>query len=471
MVDSRRDGRRRRSKKEGNELRAGRFLTFVAGMGLVAAATGVGARPTVPPPPVGGVAPLLRMSAHRYASVPTTAECVAQSGSACYSPQQLEAAYEMGPLYAAGLTGRGRTIVLVDSFGSPTIAADLATFDKGFGLPAPPRLTIIHPAGANPPWNPDDASMVGWAQETSLDVEYSHAMAPGASILIVETPVAETEGLAGIPRIVEAENYVIDHHLGDVISQSFGATEETFPSKSALMAQRRAFINADSHHVTVLASAGDTGATDYSNDAATLLYTRRVDSWPSSDPLVTSVGGTQLHLNAAGARLRPDNVWNDTALLGTPDAGGGGLSSDFARPAYQNRLQAVVGSHRGTPDVSLSAAVDGGAIVYLGGFSSQAPGYYTIGGTSEAAPLFAGVVAVADQAAGHDLGLLNPELYALAKARAPGRVDITAGNNTVTFDQMGRAYTVLGYAAVKSYDLASGLGTINGDDLVHELAG
>jgi subtilase family serine protease len=426
---------------------------------------------TVRPSAAGGVTPLLRMSPHRYASVPTTAECLDQSGSACYSPQQLQAAYEMTPLYAAGLTGKGKTIVLVDSFGSPTIATDLATFDKGFGLPNPPSLTIIHPAGANPPWNPANPTMVGWAQETSLDVEYSHAMAPGANILLVETPVAETEGLAGIPRIVKAENYVIDHHLGDVISQSFGASEETFPSKRALVAERSAFINADAHHVTVLASAGDTGATDYSNVAGTLLYTHRVNSWPSSDPLVTSVGGTQLHLDAAGTRSRPDNVWNDTALLGSPDAGGGGLSADFARPAYQNRLETVVGSQRGTPDISMSAAVNGGAIVYLGAFSSQAPGYYTIGGTSEAAPLFAGVVAVADQAAGHDLGLLNPELYALAKAGAPGRVDVTAGNNTVSFRQKGRTYTVPGYAAVRGYDLASGLGTINGDDLVHELAG
>ncbi len=166
-----------------------------------------------------------------FAQPPTTAQCEqpppAGAGIACYGPTQYEQAYDMNPLYHAGLTGAGKTIVLVDSFGSPTIQSDLQTFDQAYGLPAPPSFKIITPDG---PVNQSDPAAPGWGVETSLDVEYSHAMAPGANILLVETPVAETEGTVGFPEIVAAENYVIDHHLGDVISQSFGATEETFPS-------------------------------------------------------------------------------------------------------------------------------------------------------------------------------------------------------------------------------------------------
>jgi subtilase family serine protease len=261
---------------------------------------------------------------------------------------------------------------------------------------------------------------------------------------------------------------VISHHLADVISQSFGATEETFPSEASLLSLRSAFINADQHHVTVLAGSGDGGATDARNAAGTLFYLHRVDSWPSTDPLVTSVGGTQLHLNASGVRTEPDNVWNDTNIFGSPAAGGGGTSEFFPRPAYQAGVASVVGAARGTPDISLSAAVDGAALVQLGFLPS--PGFYLIGGTSEATPLFSGVAAIADQAAGRDLGLLNPELYKLAAANAPGISDISLGNNTVTFAQGGQSHTVAGWAAVPGYDLASGLGTVDGAQLVAELA-
>ena len=133
--------------------------------------------------------------------------------------------------------------------------------------------------------------------------------------------MSETEGVQGFPEIVAAENFVIDHDLGDVISQSFGATEETFPSPLAIFGLRSAFENAADHHVTVLASSGDTGATNYELNLSD-LYPMRVNSWPSSDPLVTSVGGTKLTLDDAGNRLAPDVVWNDGFA-----AGGGGVSA------------------------------------------------------------------------------------------------------------------------------------------------
>ena len=140
----------------------------------------------------------------------------------------------------------------------------------------------------------------------------------------------------------------------------------------------------------------------------------------------------------------------------------------FARPSFQNSVANVVGAARGIPDVSMAAAVNGGALVYLGfsGNGLPAPGWYPIGGTSEATPLFSGVVAVADQAAHHRLGVLGSALY----GGPSGLVDITSGNNTVSFRQEDNNYTVAGFDAVPGYDMASGLGTIDGERFVAAFA-
>src|SRR5439155_7020844 len=167
-------------------------------------------------------------------------------------------------LLSRGLEVTCRKFVIVDAFGSSTIDVELRTFYLAFGLPDPPSLEIIQPAGPVAPYPQDPAGVAdrsGWAGETTLDVEWSHVFAPGANILLVETPTPETEGIQGFPEIVQAENYVIDHNLGDVISQSFAATEETFPDASAIRGLRSAFFNARRHHVTVLGSSGDQGAT------------------------------------------------------------------------------------------------------------------------------------------------------------------------------------------------------------------
>jgi subtilase family serine protease len=405
----------------------------------------------------------------KFAAAPTTAACEGDFAIACYSPQQLETAYGLQPLFGSGDNGHGEKIVIVDCFGSPTISSDLSVFDKAFHLPPPPSLSIVTPAGPIPPWDPaGDGPMIAWGGETSLDVEYAHAMAPGARIVLVETPVAETEGTAGFPQIVTAEEWAITHEDPAVISQSFGATEGTFPSEASIVRLEGAYKLADRDHVTVLAATGDDGSTDSSQVSGPALFTKRAVDWPSTDPLVTAVGGTQLHLNSAGIRLLPDNVWNDSNLLGTPAAGSGGTSWYFARPSYQSSVADVVGGHRGVPDVSLSAAQDGGAIVYES-FPGVEPDFYVVGGTSEATPLFAGIVAVADQVAGRHLGFLNPDLYTLAAEHAAGIVDVTIGSNTVTFQQDGTTVTVPGYAAAEGYDLASGLGTVDAAALVPEL--
>jgi subtilase family serine protease len=401
-------------------------------------------------------------------SPPTTSFCLQNLGIHCYNPLQLEKAYDLSPLHTHGVDGRGTTIVIVDSFGSPTIANDLHVFDQTYGLPDPPNLTVRQDAGPVPAFDPTNDDMVGWAEETTLDVEWSHVFAPGARILLEETPVSETEGVTGFPEIVQAENYVIDHHLGDVISQSFGATEQTFPSAQSLLSLRSAFWNAFAHGVTVLGSSGDTGATDYELNLSD-LYPFRVNSWPSSDPLVTSIGGTMLTLDDNGNRLAPDVVWNDLNTVGG-GAGGGGVSSIFRRPFFQEDQRRVVDGHRGTPDISMSAAVDG-AVVYYWTFVPGSAGYHLVAGTSEAAPEFAGIVAMADQLARHRLGNINGRLYALGSGRA-GVVDVTSGNNTFGpfTNSDGNTYTVPGFDAGNGYDLASGVGTVDAARFVPALA-
>ena len=408
----------------------------------------------------------------------STADCEKAYRVACYGPAQIRRAYDLPALYAEGVTGRGATIVIVDSFGSPTIRHDLAVFDRAYGLPAPPAFRIIQPAGQVPPYNPASSDMVGWAGETTLDVEWAHVIAPGAKLLLVETPVSETEGVHGFPQIVQAEEYVLKHHLGDVISQSFSATEETFPAYRDIQALRGAYQLADRDHVTVLAASGDSGAADLARDQTT-YYTFPVTSWPDSDPLVTGVGGTQLHFTADGTPVAP-TVWNDTYDRAAneftdggagpdPLASGGGLSIFFSRPAYQQGVQGVVGGKRGVPDISMSAACNGSVDTYAS-FPGAPPGWSPECGTSEATPLFAGVVALADQVAGHSLGLINPALYRLAAEGKPGIVHVTSGTNTVSFTQGGHKQTVTGYPARPGYDLATGLGTVNARYLVPELA-
>ena len=394
---------------------------------------------------------------------PDTNYCLQNLGIHCYQPAQFQKAYDLGPLFASGITGAGETIAIVDSFGSPTIQSDLHQFDQTFGLPDPPSLKTYQPAGAVPPFDPTNSDMVGWAEETTLDVEWSHVMAPAANIVVLETPVSETEGVTGFPEIVTAENWAINHGIGDVISMSFGATEPTFPSPFSIQLLRGAFLNAHLHHVALLAATGDAGATDYQSNLEDLFTYPTVD-WPSTDPFVTAIGGTQLTLDEDGNRLQPDVVWNDAY-----GATGGGLSAVFGRPDFQNGLGSIVDHHRGVPDISMSAAVDGGVVVYYT-FLPGHEGYHIFGGTSEAAPEFAGIVALADQYGGRRIDDLNSALYRLDYQH--GLVDVTQGDNTITFQNSdGNTYTVQGYPAGPGYDLSSGLGTIDAAYFVPALAG
>lgn len=392
-------------------------------------------------------------------------------GLACYWPLQLQRAYDLPPLYAEGFDGAGRTIVIVDPLGSPTIRHDLGVFDHAFGLPAPPSFRVLQPVGPVPPFSLKNSDMVDEADETTGDVELAHEMAPGANILLVETPEA-----GGFAQFMAAENYVIARNLGDVISQSFGIPE-LWLSRSYILGLRYAYLNAYRHHVTVLAASGDSGVAGPTPAGA--YYSHRVVEWPASDPLVTGVGGTTLHLNAAGGRTSPDTAWNETldaAAAGQrgvtppfPFASSGGLSEIFTRPAYQDPVSGIVGNHRGVPDVALSASFSGGVLIFES--FTGAPGVWGPGGgTSAATPELAGIVAIADQYAHKRLGLINPALYRLEQEHAPGIVPVTQGNNTVTFTQNGQTVTVQGYQAGSGYNLVTGVGTINAAQFVPELA-
>jgi subtilase family serine protease len=387
-----------------------------------------------------------------------------------HSPAQFRAAYDLRPLFRKGIDGAKQTIVIVDSFGSPTIASDLAHFDKYFHIPAPPSFRVIQPAGKVPAYHGSNSGQVGWAVETTLDVEWSHVMAPGASILLVETPTSENEGTTGFPQIVQAEKYVLRHKLGQVISQSFSATEQTFSAKSdyaAIRNLRGAYQLARKDHVTVVDASGDLGAASYKYNGRD-VYTFPVVNWPASDPLVTAVGGTHLHVRVDGARTEPDTGWSGS---------GGGRSVVFGRPWYQNSVSAVTGPHRGVPDISMSA---GNPVYIYGSFVSKGHrvGWGLVDGTSLATPLFAGVVALAYQYAsqhgGHALGLINPAIYQMEAKHDRGIVDVTVGNNSYTSVSCNRrrckTYTVNGFNAGPGYDLVTGVGTVNAAYFVPELA-
>jgi subtilase family serine protease len=448
------------------------------GVATVAATAAIGLLAAIPAASVAGASHRIATRAATVRPIPAmsgiintgsalpaplpTSQCVVNFGIHCYTPVQYRLAYDLNPLYASGVTGAGKTIVIVDSFGSPTIQNDVHVFDQQFGFPDP-DLQIVQ-AGTIPPFDPHNSTMTGWAGETTLDVEYAHSVAPGAKIVLVETPVAETEGVTGFPEMMNAEKALIDQGVGDVISQSFGATENTFPGFSqgdfsSLLNLRYAFKDAFVHGVTVLASSGDSGSANV--DLNGNLLPDPANSWPSCDPLVTSIGGTQLNLDDQGNRVSPDVVWNDGF-----GAGGGGPSNVFKRPLFQIGVRGVVGSQRGTPDISMSAAVDGAAWTYQS-YSARGPGWGLVAGTSEASPMFSGIVALAGQLAGHRLGDINPALYILgALSQFPhsstGLADVTSGTNAFA--------GVAGFNAGPGYDMASGWGTLDANAFVRALA-
>jgi subtilase family serine protease len=334
--------------------------------------------------------------------------------------------------------------------------------------------------------------------EVSLDVEWAHATAPKANILLVTTPTAETLGVQGFQQMMNAEQYVVDNHLADVISQSFGAGEGSFNNGlAALTNLRHAFIDAQANKITVLASSGDGGTTNTFKapvkKPATIPYPSII--WPAADPLVTAVGGTYLCTDATTG-TSVDNTSPPVQCQNNPPvrevgwiASGGGYSILFPKPAFQNTLppgSTFVGSSvgapgpnanmRGIPDIAYQASSRTGVLVYMslgatttsgtgcGGANPCSTGWYVVGGTSSGSPQWAGLIAIADQMAGRDLGYINTGLYTVANnpaQYASDFYDVTTGNNQTT--------SIPGYSASTGWDAVTGLGTPNVANLIPDL--
>jgi subtilase family serine protease len=386
-------------------------------------------------------------------------------GPRCYQPAQIQNAYNITPLLHRGINGAGRTIVIVDAFGSPTIASDLQTFDAAMGLPNP-SFTQITPAGSPPPFDINDPNQFGWAVETTLDVEWAHVTAPGANIVLAVAPSNNDSD------ILNTTTYVVNHNVGDVISQSFGEAEACM-DPTLLNEQHALFAKAVRKGITLFASSGDSGASQPScdpNSTAALFAA----STPASDPNVTGVGGTTLTADTTTGAYQSETAWTEPFGCNPPavaptdvNCSGGGFSSIYARPGYQSALQK--NRARGVPDVAYNAGLAGGVLIYSAtinvaeGLPANAPVFFIVGGTSAGSPQWAGLVADADQLGWHRMGNINPALYSIAKAKklyAAAMHDITTGNNDVA------EINGDGYNAGPRWDPVTGLGTPNAADLL-----
>ncbi|MGO9919984.1 MAG: hypothetical protein ACLQIB_35490, partial [Isosphaeraceae bacterium] len=344
------------------------------------------------------------------------------SGPTGYTPQQIQSAYGINQIKFSGGTvagnGAGQTIAIVDAYNDPNIQADLNMFDTHFGLPATTVTRVNETGGTSYPASDPTG---GWELEESLDVEWAHAVAPAANIVLVE---ASSDSLSDLFKAV---SYASDRLGVSVVSMSWGTTE--FWGESA-------YDSIFNHTgVTFVAASGDSGA----------WYG---PMYPSVSPNVLAVGGTSLTL-AAGNTYGSETGWSDST------GGFSGFDSDWwtyeLEPSYQTATLQAVGLNYGvrtTPDVSFDANPNTGVAVYDSVSYSGQSGWFQVGGTSAATPAWAGLVAIADQglATGGKKALsgtqVQTDLYALPSSDFH---DITTGFN--------------GYYATTGYDLVTGLGS------------
>ena len=404
------------------------------------------------------------------AAVPATASppgavvvnCLARS--LCYGPRQFRVAYGIQPLLDRGITGRGQTAVLLEfppaAAGSPPavtdIRQDLERFDSAFGLPAA-RLQVVNTlAHAASPW-------LATGEEVA-DTEIVHAVAPDAAIrevLIPSAPAASpgkvSAAVVGALRLGLAQ--------GAVIELSAGEGEQCFAPAEA--AQVNSALQAAQHdRVTVVMSSGDYGAaiTPCHGARASAAPVKGVDL-PASDPLTLAAGGTSLQASRATGAYIGETAWNRPSPS-VSQASGGGFSRLFPRPAYQDGIVGI-GATRGVPDVAADAdRRTAMALAFSDG--GQDYGLAGVGGTSVAAPLWAAVIALADQYAGRHLGFVNPALYRIGRSAYYHQAfhDVTTGTNTVKFP----AQTITGYQAAPGWDPVTGWGSPNAQVLVPLLA-
>lgn len=386
---------------------------------------------------------------------------VCPNGRVCYSPSHLKQAYDF-PGDRRAPSGAGQTILIVEAYGSPFIEQDLAQFDAENGLPDPPSFTIVEQQ--TPTDGQGSGDFLTWAIETSLDVEYAHAMAPGANIVLA---VAASDDS---PDLLQVEQEVLPQYPRAIVSQSFGQDETgDFNDPVSTAGMQKLFLNQVLHGGTVVASSGDYGASNLSTfgPAPTPMA-----GFPASSPLVLAVGGTMGNPAPGGlwnnGRYGGEQAWNELLPDVFPGAGatGGAPSVVFKAPFWQ--LGVTGQSMRAEPDVSYNAAFDGGVVVVLGGKHG------VVGGTSAAAPQWAAIVALANELRGRQgrlpLGIATPQLYMLARDRGDYRQDfhdITTGTNAL----FGDLYGLPGFGADRGYDLPTGLGTPDVSRLLKDLAG
>ena len=348
-----------------------------------------------------------------------------------YQPSEMQTAYDMTPLYGAGWDGTGQTIVITDAFGDDTIAGDAEVFSQIYGLPdlTPSNFRVLRAPGAvHNPGVPHFGGSAGWRDEITLDVEWVHAMAPGANIVLVIGPNNTND-------LDEAINYAVVHHLGNTISNSWSSIEG-FGNPAQHIRDNRILQSAAVQGIDVNFSSGDSG------DFAAAVGFKTV-GFPGSSPFATSIGGTSLALN-------PDNTiafqtgWGnnltrivDTIALGSPPAvppinfgfqfgAGGGASLTFARPSFQSGL-AVPGNTRLVPDISMLADPFTGVEI-IETFNGQLS-VAVFGGTSLACPMFSAIMGIASQKAGHGLGQAAQLVYTLPSGAVSDILAVSSPNN------------------------------------------
>jgi subtilase family serine protease len=416
-------------------------------------------------------------SPSRSSATPASASGVAVRNClkvlACYAPRQFRVAYGIRPLLDRGIDGRGETVVLLelavpafDVAPSPPVVTDirqdLVRFDGLFGLPAA-RVQVVNTLARSPsPWLAD--------VEEVEDTEIVHAVAPQADIreVLLREPTAMSPAAAWITGITAALRLGITQ--GAVISASLGSGGEHCYTPAEIAGLNATLQAASDRHVTVVNSSGDSGAASRPcpGAAAGSAPVKGVNLL-AADPLTLAAGGTSLRASHATGAYLGETAWNappDPPAIPNSVASGGGFSTVFPRPAYQDGVPGI-GAFRGVPDVAADAAGRTGMTLAI---TDGAQDYILAGasGTSAAAPLWAAVIALADQYAGHPLGFVNPALYRIGRGSLYHRAfhDVTTGTNTVVFSSQ----TIIGYRAGPGWDPVTGWGSPNAQVLVPLLA-
>jgi subtilase family serine protease len=413
-------------------LRAPALVALLGCLGLLAAGCGGGSQRTAAAQPPTAVTTVTAGRAPTVA-VPRRAALSCMEGS-CYSPQQLAVAYGIQPLLDRGIDGRGETVTVVSPVPTPAdaptdVRTDMASFDRTFRLP-PVRIEVVTALGGGAsPWQA--------AGEEVGDFEHLHAVAPDATLRVVLIPSSWIDRPANATADMLAVLRLALEHT-DVASISWSLGEHYF-TRAQAAEMHALLVGAAARHVTVVASSGDNG---FDSDPWFGSKLFREVSLPASDPLVLSVGGTWLTVNPKTGAYAGETAF--------PNAGGG-FSHLHPRPSYQNGVSGI-STHRGVPDVSADAyAIGGMALVFT---TSGGPYLDSPSGTSGSTPLWAGLVALADQYAHHDLGFINPVIYRIARSSSYHKAfhDVRTGSN--------------GYPAAPGWDPVTGWGSPNAQVLI-----